>query len=114
MSIGSRIVSLREARGWSQKELASRIGLNRSVMNRIELGDRPLRDTELINISSVLGVTTDYLLGKSENPELTEDEAFEAFRNDPNLERWYRDLPKSKEEDLRRLKKIWEAFREDE
>lgn len=82
-------------------------------MNRIESGERPIKDHELIDLSIALDVTTDYLLGRSDQPHLTEDEAFESFRNDPSLERWYKELPKSKEEDLQRLRKIWEAFKED-
>jgi transcriptional regulator with XRE-family HTH domain len=42
--IGNRIIHLRESKSWSQRELANRIGLNVSVMNRIELGERPIKD----------------------------------------------------------------------
>lgn len=114
LKIGKRIVTLREARNWTQRELAKRMNINVSVMNRIESGDRPIKDHELDKLATVLNVTTDYLLGRSDNPKLTEEEAFTAFHNDPSLERWYKELPKSKEEDLRRLKRIWEAFKEEE
>ncbi|XRD23495.1 helix-turn-helix domain-containing protein [Lysinibacillus fusiformis] len=36
MDIGKKIISLREKRSWTQKELANRVNLNVSVMNRIE------------------------------------------------------------------------------
>lgn len=71
MNIGERIIKLREKRGWSQRELARRIDINVSVMNRIESGERPVKDQELLKLSSVLEVSTDYLLGKeSENDNL--------------------------------------------
>ncbi|WP_042220746.1 helix-turn-helix domain-containing protein [Oceanobacillus manasiensis] len=113
MKLGERIIQLRERQNWSQRELAKRIQLNVSVMNRIELGERPVKDHELGRIATVLEVTTDYLLGRSENPARSEKEDFEAFRNDPALERWYKTLPQNSEEDLRRLKRIWEAFKEE-
>lgn len=72
MDIGKRIVSLREKKQWNQREFAKRINLNVSVMNRIELGERSVRDHELLKISEALGVTADYLLGKTEHPNFTE------------------------------------------
>ncbi|MFD2630468.1 helix-turn-helix domain-containing protein [Oceanobacillus kapialis] len=113
MDIGNRIIQLRERKNWSQRELAKRVSLNVSVMNRIELGERPVKGHELSQIATILETTTDYLVGRSENPSMTENEEFEAFRNDPSLERWYKTLPESSEEDLRRLKRIWEAFKEE-
>lgn len=63
MDIGKRIINMRERKGWSQRELANRVGLNFSVMNRIESGDRPVRDSELTMLANVLDVSADELLG---------------------------------------------------
>lgn len=63
MDIGKRIINMRERKGWSQRELANRVGLNFSVMNRIEAGDRPVRDSELTMLANVLDVSADELLG---------------------------------------------------
>lgn len=63
--MGARIAKARDNAGLSQTELASRINLNRAVLNKIENGNRPARDLEIRNISEVLDVSTDYLLGKS-------------------------------------------------
>ncbi|MEB5469728.1 helix-turn-helix domain-containing protein [Virgibacillus pantothenticus] len=114
LNVGTRIVQLREANGWSQRELAKRLEVNPSVMNRIESGERPMKDHELNKLANVFYVTSDYLLGRSDNPNLTEEEAFASFRNNPSLERWYKELPNNKEEDLKRLKRIWEAFKEED
>jgi len=62
--IGSRIISLREDKNWSQRGLAKRVGISPSVMNRIELEERPIKDFELDILASVLETTTDYLLGR--------------------------------------------------
>ena len=112
MDIGKRIIHLRERKGWSQRELAKRVDLNPSVMNRIESGDRPIKDHELKKLSDVLEVSSDFLLGKN-NPK-NDDEEFNAFVNDPELQRWYKELPSSKEEDLRKLRKMWEIIKSEE
>ncbi|MEK9196857.1 helix-turn-helix domain-containing protein [Ureibacillus sp. FSL E2-3493] len=116
MDIGKRIVSLREKKGWTQKELANRIKINVSVMNRIESNDRPVKDNELIALANALDCTTDFLLGRTENPEFTkkpqDDEIeFQAFINDPELGIWYKELPKSDEDELRKLRMIWEMIK---
>lgn len=64
MSPGSKIRTLREAHDITQKELAQKIHINRSVLNRIELGTRAIRDDELKKIADFFGVTADSLLGK--------------------------------------------------
>lgn len=115
MDIGKRIISLREKRGWTQRELANRININASVMNRIESNDRPVKDIELLTLASVLDVSTDYLLGRTNTPTLTpqenDEQEFQAFINDPELSVWYKDLPQSDEEDLRKLRTIWEIIK---
>jgi transcriptional regulator with XRE-family HTH domain len=63
VSIGARIVMLREQKGLTQYELAEKAHISKSVMNRIELGTRPIRDDELISFAKILGVTADFLLG---------------------------------------------------
>lgn len=40
------------------------------------------------------------------------EEAFQAAIADPELKRWYKELPNSEEEDLRKLRKMWEIITE--
>lgn len=74
IKIGRRISEFRESKNISQTELASRININRSVLNRIELGTRPARDLELKGIANVLDVSTDYLVGNTDNPNSVDDD----------------------------------------
>ncbi len=67
-SVGSRIRRLREEKDWSQLELAKKVHINNSVMSRIESGKRPVEDELLISFANLFNVTTDYLLGRSNNP----------------------------------------------
>ena len=42
-----------------------------------------------------------------------EEIEFQAFANDPSLQKWYKELPKSEEEDLQKLRKMWEIIKND-
>lgn len=67
MNVGNRITTLREEKGLTQYELANELGISKSVMNRIELGTRPIRDDELIKFSKFFGVSIDYILTGEES-----------------------------------------------
>lgn len=107
---------LRQARndvGYKQIDAAKKLGISNGTLSGYERSYRD-PDTDILNdMANLYEVSVDWLLGKSDQPDMTEEEAFEAFRNDPSLERWYKELPKSKEEDLQRLRKIWEVVKED-
>jgi transcriptional regulator with XRE-family HTH domain len=64
---GPRLQQERERRGWSLEDLAHRSGVSRSQLSRFESGARtnPTRDT-LERLSESLGVTIDYLVGRSD------------------------------------------------
>lgn len=56
--VGTRLRSLRMARGWSQEQLGERAGLDRRTISSIELGARsPLLDHVFL-IADALGVPT--------------------------------------------------------
>ncbi len=114
MDIGKRIRKLRENRGIEQLELAKMIGISQSKMNKIESGFQKRIEPEiLVDLSETLNATVDYLVGNSDQPHLTKEETFDEFINDPELKRWHRELPKTPEEDLRKLRKMWEIMQED-
>ena len=63
VELGNRIRQLRAERGWSQRELARRVGVSsKSVISYYELGERFPSYEVLIKLANVFGVTTDYLL----------------------------------------------------
>jgi transcriptional regulator with XRE-family HTH domain len=87
---GSRIKQLRERKGWTQLDLALKVGINNSVLSRIESNKRPVESQELKKIAEVFEVTTDYLLGKDNrhpaeklkeylDMELTDEEIMERM-----------------------------------
>lgn len=62
MSFGEKLKALRTAKKMSQKELAERIGIAKSVISFYESGDRFPSYDVLIKIARIFNVTTDYLL----------------------------------------------------
>lgn len=53
-------------------------------------------------------VSLDYLHGvKNAGKDNNEESEFMTFENDPEMKRWFKEVQKSKEEDLRKLYKIW-------
>ncbi|HEB5000172.1 TPA: helix-turn-helix transcriptional regulator [Clostridioides difficile] len=77
MNISQRIKYLRENMNMSQKELSEKAKINTSVMNRIESGERAIRDDELIIFAKIFDVSTDYILGLSDTEKLNIDESYE-------------------------------------
>ena len=58
-----RIRALREARGWTQAELARRLNITRNGVNSWEQGLSMPSPTCLVDLAKLFSVSTDYLLG---------------------------------------------------
>ena len=73
--VGRRIVRERKRRGWSQGDLARRLGVKRERTGNWERGENAPRLEELALLAEVLRVSLDDLvLGKRRGRRLTEDE----------------------------------------
>ena len=70
-----RMQRRREARGWDQKELASRAGIPYMTVYRLENGDhRTPRMDVAVKIARALGVSLDWLCGTFEEEKDSETE----------------------------------------
>lgn len=58
-----KIKALREGKGWTQAELARRLGITRNGVNSWEQGLSIPSTACLVDLASVFSVSTDYLLG---------------------------------------------------
>ena len=58
-----RIKALREARGWTQAELARRLNIPRNGVNSWEQGLSMPSPACLVDLAKLFSVSTDYLLG---------------------------------------------------
>lgn len=89
MSLGQRIKRLRKNQGLTQPEIAEKLGMGRSNFGHIE-NDRVVpTSATLQKIADILNTTTDYLLGRTENPESLSNMSEEAL--DEHLDSLIRD-----------------------
>jgi transcriptional regulator with XRE-family HTH domain len=77
----TRLYSARQLRGFSQSELAEKSGLQPSAISHFENGRRAPSFDNLKALSNALEVTTDYLLGRVDQPHLTGGVADQLFRH---------------------------------
>jgi transcriptional regulator with XRE-family HTH domain len=62
--LGRRVRELRHARGWTQTELAARVGVKQSAIGKIERGESDIPVTTLTRLAEALGVSPGSLLRK--------------------------------------------------
>lgn len=60
---GYKIAEARIAKGWSQQDLADKLGTTQQTIQRYESGARDIKSSVLVKLSAALGVTISYLLG---------------------------------------------------
>lgn len=80
MNFGDRIKELRNEKKWTQEFVAEKLNISVGALSRYETGMYEPKSLDLIKDFSVLfGVSTDFLLGKSDirNPERKIKEEFE-------------------------------------
>lgn len=114
MEFNTRLTSLRKERKLLQADVANKVGIARATYGAYEQGSRQPDFETLEKLADFFGVSVDYLLGRTNISALTPQEkdeaAFQAFINDPELGVWYKELPQSGEEELRKLRTIWEMI----
>ncbi len=65
-----RLKALRKSRKLSQLKLALDLHMNQNSISRYENGEREADYATLIRFADYFGVSVDYLLGRTENPEV--------------------------------------------
>lgn len=99
--IGQRVREARLAAQMSQDELGRQIGLDRTMIAKIEAGNRRIDAVELVRLSSCLALPLDHFLSSrpavlSRRTALLEDEATDAgresFQLEASLVSWLRDV----------------------
>lgn len=77
-SIGKRIRTCREEKGWSQEAFAEKIGLSIAYTGMIERGEKVPRLETFIRIANVLEVSADFLLADVLQAQLFADTSARA------------------------------------
>jgi len=86
-----RLKAARALRGLNQAELAAKAGLPPASVSHFESGPRKPSFENLKALATALDVTTDYLLGRADTPEVSAE----------TVGRLHRDLGKLTEQDLK-------------
>ncbi|WP_438449492.1 helix-turn-helix domain-containing protein [Gorillibacterium sp. sgz5001074] len=81
---GERMRKLRESRGWLMDKAAAEYGVSRAMVSKYEDGAVPKVEL-LTRISDLYNVTTDYLLGRSNEAFLPESKQEETLSTEEAL-----------------------------
>jgi transcriptional regulator with XRE-family HTH domain len=97
-TVGENILYMRKSLGWTQEELAKRMGYkSKSTINKIEMGINDIPQSKIAQFAKVLGTTPAHLMGwvdeskdqpegfSPEEPKLSEGEKIliDLFRKVP-------------------------------
>ena len=95
--------AVRQARGWTQADLAERAGIAVEVCGRLERGHVLPRADTLVRLAAALGVTTDALLGFASPKERLAAEPVADYGDPPELRRLVRRLRREPRGTIRHL-----------
>jgi transcriptional regulator with XRE-family HTH domain len=70
MTLHERLVYLKTSRNILQKDIAHAIGLSLRAYQYYERGDREPTASNLIALADYFNVSIDYLVGRTDNPEI--------------------------------------------
>ncbi|MBC1935232.1 helix-turn-helix transcriptional regulator [Listeria grandensis] len=108
-----RIKKLRLENKKTQQQMADLIGVTRPAYTAYELGTREPDFSVLEIIASTFNVTTDYLLGRSDNPNSDEKKKYNSIDEivkDKELHQWLFDLLDKNPESLESIKQLFESI----
>lgn len=102
MTVGEKIKSLRKARGWSQGELAEKVGMKAQNISRYEKNKAAPRESTLLVFAEALEVPLKEftsLAGSIEIPDV-----------DPELAEYIRAIPTLSQKDQEAVKAVLKAL----
>ncbi|MBB6674516.1 helix-turn-helix domain-containing protein [Cohnella nanjingensis] len=116
MTLGRRLRERRDQFGRTQLDAARALGISNVQLSRYESDDRKPEPEILSRFAEYYKTTTDYLLGRTDDPtiEVKPSSAFEAFISNPEhglFFKDYLDAPEARKEEMLRF---WEFLREKE
>lgn len=80
MTLSDKIIQLRKRNGWSQEDLAERMDISRQAISRWENGTALPDANNILHLSKLFNVTTDYLL----NDNYSDDKSLPSIKTVSN------------------------------
>lgn len=111
MEVHDRIRKLRERNNITREAFAQKIGVTYAAMSKYETGKRQPDYETLQKIADYFEVSADYLLGREEKPRQSDQTEFEAWVNDPKVDKFYREFNESPDERKEALLAVWEILK---
>lgn len=78
-TIGEKIRFLRESHGYTQAEIADKLDVGRSVYSCYECDKRNISIQSIIKLTKIYNITSDFLLGLTNNPFGSKTETIEKY-----------------------------------
>lgn len=114
-TLGERLRIARQKAGYKQVQVKEHTQINNKTLSGYENNISEPDINTLNKLAELYNVSLDWLTtGKEKNitsSNVADQEAFEKFMNDPNLEVFYKELPKSDEEEIEQLREFWEFIK---
>lgn len=111
--LSKRLRIARTARGYTQEKLAKLVNTTKGTISNYENGHSTPSNEMLAKLADVLNTTTDFLLGRTDNMELTIEEKLDrALQLRDGEKIYFYDMEGLTDEDIEMLKKQIELYRE--
>ncbi|KFL44567.1 XRE family transcriptional regulator [Lysinibacillus sp. BF-4] len=113
---GKRLKELRLNKKLTQEEVGKFVNVTKVSISGYENNTRSPDTETLQKLADLFQVSTDYILGRTDkqtipNEDSNNDKEFKEWLNNPDLNVFYRELPKSEEDKIRQLREIWEIIK---
>lgn len=105
--LGSRIIELRKAKGWSQSQLAGKVGVSYAQVGRYETKGAQPPAAALKKIADALDTTVDFLINGSN------DDKARASLSDAEVIRYFKEVDNLPAEDKSALLRVIAGFLRD-
>ena len=106
IELGNRLAALRKEKGYSQEDLAEKLGVSRQAVSKWENGEASPDTNNLIALADLYGISLDELVGKkgpaSSNEEVVEGEVVDEG---PSFAKGSEDFDEDDDDDERALSK---------
>ncbi|CAG7632755.1 helix-turn-helix domain-containing protein [Paenibacillus allorhizosphaerae] len=79
MNYGERIASLREKLSMTQEDLSNKLGISRASLSHYENNRRAPDYETIVKIANLFHVSIDYIIGRTEDPQMVLDEEVREF-----------------------------------
>lgn len=69
IAIGKRIQNRRKQLGYTQEQLAEMMNVSIQMVSNLERGNKAIRIDNLVNLSQIRNISTDYILTGKQSPQ---------------------------------------------